>query len=66
MRAPIILRSSRDPVRMSFLLAVLTADGVEADLQNFTGLYRLLVRADQAAIARAALRNLDADLTYAP
>ena len=66
MKAPVILRSSRDPVRMSFLLAVLRADGVEADLQNFTGLYRVLVRADQAAIARAALRNLDADPVHAP
>jgi hypothetical protein len=60
MEGPIILVRSGNPAWMSFLLAMLKGgEGIAADLQNFTtGVWRLTVRADQAAEARLALREV--------
>ena len=63
MQEPVILRTSGNPVRMSFLLAVLTGEGLEADLRNVRiGIWWLLVRADQAETARSLLRDAEASL----
>jgi hypothetical protein len=59
----LLLRSSRDGVRMSYIAAMLASEGIETDLrptgQGFN-LFRLFIRPEDAVQARAVLRALDA------
>lgn len=53
--------SGLDPVRMSYLHAMLTADGIETDFYTGAGtlaVYRLYVRPQDEAQARALLNTL--------
>ena len=59
MKDQVILRASDDPIRMSYLAAMLIGEGLEAEVQNVKiGVWRLVVPADEAALARAVLRDL--------
>jgi hypothetical protein len=59
MKEHVILRASDNPVRMSYLAAMLVGEGLEAEVQNVKiGVWRLVVPADEAALARSVLRDL--------
>jgi hypothetical protein len=64
----IIIRTSRNAARMSFLLSALTAEGLDAHLEpaRVGAVWRLLIPPDQAMLARSVLRAIDADPAYAP
>jgi hypothetical protein len=62
MKDHVILRASDNPIRMSYLAAMLIGEGLEAEVQNVkTGVWRLVVPAGEAALARSVLRDLQSE-----